>query len=109
MNVVIDGVSVDIAGTRLLDEVSVSVDAGETLGIVGPNGSGKSTLLRCLFRALAPAQGAVYVGGTDVRSLTPGELARRLAVLAQHDGAALDFTVREVVALGRHPYPRDAE
>lgn len=109
MNVVIEGVSVDIAGARLLDDVSVTITAGETLGIVGSNGSGKSTLLRCLYRALTPATGAVHIDGDDVRALAHRDVARRLAVLAQHEEAALDFTVREVVELGRHPHPRDVE
>ncbi|WP_018155281.1 ABC transporter ATP-binding protein [Demetria terragena] len=101
------GVTVDAA--TLVDDISITVPSGQTLGILGPNGSGKSTLLRCLYRSLTPTRGAALVDGEDVRSADVLRSARHLAVLAQDHPGDLDFTAREVIELGRHPHPRDAE
>jgi iron complex transport system ATP-binding protein len=82
----------------------LTVERGEFLGIVGPNGSGKSTLIRALARALPLAQGAVLLEGESIWRLGPHALARRLAVVPQESRLDFDFTVEEVVAMGRHPF-----
>lgn len=107
MRVSIEGVSLEIGGRRLVHDVSVAVPAGSTLGIVGPNGSGKSTLLRTLYRELRPVVGTVLIDGVEVSERSLLDHARTVAALAQQDVVDLDFTVREVVALGRHPHPKD--
>ncbi|MGW0337755.1 ABC transporter ATP-binding protein [Streptomyces sp. NPDC003011] len=98
------GVTVDIAGSRLVDDVRLTVDSGAFVGLVGPNGSGKSTLLRCVYRALRPDAGAVRLDGDDVRALPAREAARMLAALPQESSSEFDFTVAEVVAMGRLPH-----
>ncbi|WP_432152359.1 ABC transporter ATP-binding protein [Streptomyces sp. bgisy029] len=104
MRIDIDALTVEIAGARLVDEVTLSAAEGQFVGLVGPNGSGKSTLLRCVYRALRPSAGAVRVGGEDLHALSAREGARRLAALPQEAGAEFDFTVAEVVAMGRMPH-----
>jgi oligopeptide transport system ATP-binding protein len=65
--------------TRAVDEVTFSIDEGETFGLVGESGSGKTTTGRCVLRLIEPTAGEVRFKGTDVRALPPGELraARR--------------------------------
>lgn len=104
MDVTAQAVTVEIAGFRLIDGCHLEVVAGEVLGLVGPNGSGKSTLLRTIYRALKPNAGAVHVGGDDVWQLDPRASARRTAVVAQQSFGDFDFTVDEVVAMGRIPH-----
>ncbi|MFB7666997.1 ABC transporter ATP-binding protein [Kitasatospora sp. NPDC056138] len=104
MRVDIEDVSVEIAGARLVHEVTVRAGSGTVLGLVGPNGSGKSTLLRCVYRALRPAAGAVRLDGEDLHGLSPREGARRVGALPQESSAEFDFTVAEVVAMGRLPH-----
>ncbi|MFJ9637461.1 ABC transporter ATP-binding protein [Streptomyces sp. NPDC101178] len=104
MRIDIDALTVEIAGARLVDEVTLGAAEGRFVGLVGPNGSGKSTLLRCVYRALRPTAGAVRVGGEDLHALSAREGARRLAALPQEAGAEFDFTVAEVVAMGRMPH-----
>ncbi|WP_457030044.1 ABC transporter ATP-binding protein [Kitasatospora sp. P5_F3] len=106
MRVDIEDVSVEIAGTRLVHEVTVRAASGQVLGLVGPNGSGKSTLLRCVYRALRPAAGTVRLDGDDLHGLTPREGARRVGALPQETVAEFDFTVAEVVGMGRLPHRR---
>lgn len=106
MRVTLDDVSVTVAGKALVRELRLDVGNAEVVGLVGPNGSGKSTALRCVYRALRPTAGAVLVDGTDVRSLSLRENAVRIAALTQEAGSDLDFTVAEVVAMGRAPHLR---
>ncbi|MFB6891255.1 ABC transporter ATP-binding protein [Kitasatospora sp. NPDC056327] len=108
MDLAVDGVCVDLAGVRLVHDVTLSAPAGRVVGLIGPNGSGKSTLLRCVYRALRPAAGAVLLDGEDLHALAPREAARRVAALPQEHSAEFDFTVAEVVAMGRLPHRRGA-
>ncbi|MEV0616401.1 ABC transporter ATP-binding protein [Nonomuraea sp. NPDC050404] len=102
------GVAVAIDGHTIVHEADLLVDDGEFVGLVGPNGCGKSTLLRTVYRALRPAAGLIAVDGDDVHRLPAREAARRTAVVAQETPADLDFTVAEIVLMGRTPYKPDA-
>ncbi|MEU4798822.1 ABC transporter ATP-binding protein [Streptomyces sp. NPDC023327] len=106
MDLRIEGLGVDIDGTRLVRELSLDVGSGEVVGLVGPNGSGKSTVLRCVYRALRPAAGTVRVGGDDISRLPMRRSAQLVAAMTQDGAVDLDFTVEEVVALGRAPHLR---
>ncbi|MET9443384.1 ABC transporter ATP-binding protein [Streptomyces sp. NPDC006610] len=100
------GLSVVAAGRALVDRLHLDVPAGRVVGLVGPNGSGKSTALRCVYRALRPTSGAVLLDGADLTSLKLRDSARSIAALTQESHTELDFTVEEVVALGRAPHAR---
>lgn len=80
------------------------VESGEFAGLIGPNGCGKSTLLRVLSRTLRPVSGTVRMNGRELRDWPARELARQLAFVPQQEQAAFDFTVRDVVLMGRHPH-----
>jgi ATP-binding cassette subfamily C protein CydCD len=66
-----------------LDDVSFTLRAGETLGVVGPSGAGKSTLVWLLLRFFDPQQGRILLGGRDLRDLPLDEVRRQIAVVAQ--------------------------
>ncbi|GGK74710.1 ABC transporter ATP-binding protein [Sphaerisporangium melleum] len=104
MELRLDGVSVEVAGRALVRELRLDVGAGEVVGLIGPNGSGKSTTLRCVYRALRPTAGAVLLNGADLAAMTLRDSARVIAALTQESHGELDFTVEEVVALGRTPH-----
>ncbi|MGN5632746.1 ABC transporter ATP-binding protein [Streptomyces sp. AC154] len=104
MRIDIDALTVEIAGARLVEDVTLRAGDAQLVGLVGPNGSGKSTLLRCVYRALNPATGTVRIGGEDLHALSPRESARRLAALPQESSQEFDFTVAEIVAMGRMPH-----
>ncbi|WP_405547612.1 ABC transporter ATP-binding protein [Streptomyces phaeochromogenes] len=102
----IDDVSVVVAGRPLVNKVSLTVSAGEVVGLVGPNGAGKSTLLRTVYRALRPTTGRVLLDGTDVWRMPGKRLARHLAAVLQDHAGDFELTVYEVVAMGRTPHKR---
>ncbi|UKY52019.1 ABC transporter ATP-binding protein [Streptomyces inhibens] len=106
MRIDITDLSVEVAGNRLVHDITLRADSGRVVGLVGPNGSGKSTLLRCVYRALRPAAGTVRLDGADVHAMDAREGARLLAALPQEGGTDFDFTVSEVVAMGRLPHQR---
>ncbi|WP_444961463.1 ABC transporter ATP-binding protein [Nocardiopsis sp. M1B1] len=106
MDLRLDGLSVELGGTKIVQDLSLDVPEGQVVGLVGPNGSGKSTALRCVYRALRPSGGTVWVGDEDLSSLSLRQNAQRVAALTQESGSDLDFTVEEVVALGRAPHLR---
>jgi iron complex transport system ATP-binding protein len=84
--------------------LELRVGPGERVAVVGPNGAGKSTLLRALAGRLRPTHGAVTLDGQDLREIPSVAIARALAVVPQSAYFDHDFTVREVVAMGRHPH-----
>ena len=84
--------------------VSLSVPRGGFLGILGPNGSGKTTLLKLIGGAIAPTSGAVRLDGRQVSAIPRRELARRVAVVPQETHLAFDYTVLEIVLMGRYPH-----
>jgi iron complex transport system ATP-binding protein len=100
----IDGVSMSFGGVQALDDVSLTVERGELVGLVGPNGAGKSTLLGTINGILEPTAGTVTVGGDDIPTLSARALARRVATVPQETSLSFAFPVREVVAMGRTPY-----
>lgn len=104
MSVRVERLHWTVAGTQVLRGVEAEAAPGEFVGLVGPNGSGKSSLLRCVYRVLEPSSGLVALDEEDVRSLGAREAARRTAVVQQETPSEFDFTVREVVAMGRSPH-----
>ena len=89
----------------VLAEFSLDVRPGVFLGIVGPNGSGKSTLVRALSRALRPEAGAVLLNEEDLYArVSARDAARSIGVVPQETAVSLDFSVREVVRMGRAPH-----
>lgn len=93
------------AGRALvLDHVSATIPRGGLVGILGPNGSGKTTLLRLMSGTRTPTSGRVLLDDRPLASLPRRELAQRLAVVPQETHLAFDYSVMEMVLMGRHPH-----
>jgi iron complex transport system ATP-binding protein len=88
-------------GCRVLNGVCLSVDAGERVAIIGPNGAGKTTLLKLLSGVLNSFRGSITIQDRNLATTSRSELARTLAMVPQEFSVPFDFTVREVVELGR--------
>jgi len=100
------GAGVEVPGRSLLRAVSAQFIAGQVTAVLGPNGAGKSTLMSLLTGQRQPSDGYVYLAGKALPSYVPAELARLRACVAQETQVAFEFTVREVVELGRYPHRR---
>ena len=91
-------------GRLVVDDVSLRVEDGATVGLLGPNGSGKSSLIRILAGLRVPSSGDVRLDGSPLATMSRRRLARRLAVVEQEPATSQDLRVRDVVALGRVPH-----
>ena len=104
MRLQVDHVSWSVDGKPILRDVSLAVEPGSITGLIGPNGSGKSTLLRCIYRALKPDSGSITLDGKDLIRMDSRETARRVAVVLQEYPSDFQFTVGEIVSMGRNPH-----
>ncbi|CBV41710.1 ABC transporter ATP-binding protein [Halomonas elongata] len=93
-----------VHGHRLLDDVSLTVESGETFGLIGPNGSGKTTLLRMLAGLRKPKAGRVLVDGQPMSAMRRPDIARAIAFVEQQADTLDRLEAREAVALGRTPF-----
>ena len=102
----LDGVVKEFGGLLAVDDLSLSVDRGELVGVMGPNGAGKSTLFNCISGVVKPTGGTVVFDGEDVTGVQPEVLARRgLVRTFQHTRQLDTMTVRENVRLAAPDQP----
>jgi iron complex transport system ATP-binding protein len=99
-----DNVTFAYRQTAIFSGFAFSMNAGEMTAVLGPNGSGKTTLVRLAAGSLAPSAGVVLLSGRDLGGIPAAERARIVAVVPQETRLAFDFTVREVVSMGRAPH-----
>jgi len=90
----------------VIREVDLRIERGEFVSILGPNGSGKSTLIKALQGLLKDVSGEVQVDGLDLFHMTRREVARKIAFVPQIADLAFEFSVLEVVAMGRYARQR---
>ncbi|WP_117593976.1 ABC transporter ATP-binding protein [Haloprofundus halophilus] len=101
-----DGLVKEFGGLRALDELSLSVDRGELVGVMGPNGAGKSTFFNCVSGVVAPDSGRVTLNGEDVTGDSPELLARAGMVRTFQLTRELEtMTVRDNVRLAAPDQP----
>lgn len=83
----VENLTVEYSGhppVRALEEVSMSIKAGELVGIIGQNGSGKSSLVKAMVRLLDPAAGRIEFQGEDISSYSIGQMASRIGLVLQN-------------------------
>lgn len=102
-------ISVKIGAKTLLNDVSLRLEAGETVALLGANGAGKSTLLKAMCGDLKTSNGEIQIDNHRLSDWNHCELARKRAVLSQHSTLNFPFTAREVALLGRNPHIRGKE
>lgn len=104
MSVIAENLTWGVRRRVIVNDVSLEVRPGETLGLIGPNGSGKSSLLRLLAGLRRPHSGRVRINDQDVAHLPRRALARQLAFVQQNAATDTNVSVRDVVRLGRTPH-----
>lgn len=93
-----------VEAKKILDNITLTVDDGQFVGLLGPNGSGKSSLLRTIYRVLKPDAGLITLDGADVWQQSAREVAQHMAVVMQERIGDFDFSVHEIVMMGRTPH-----
>lgn len=109
MEIRTDALHAMLGGTEILHGIDFTAGDRSLIGVIGPNGSGKSTLLKCIYRVLKPSAGAVFVDGQPLSEYRVRDSAKKIAVLAQHNFYNFEFTVQDVVLMGRAPHKRALE
>lgn len=90
--------------SQILNDICLNLEKGKIYGLLGPNGSGKTTLLDLLSNRYQPQRGQLFLCGTPFCSFSNTMLARKLALVPQEFNLGFDFTVFDVVLMGRHPH-----
>lgn len=98
----LDGITHTFGDLRVLDDVSLQVEAGDSVAVVGPNGAGKTTLMRVAAGLLEPDAGRVHLSGEPRGAMSRREAARRVAYLRQAAPQVFDFSALELVLMGFH-------
>ena len=109
MEILAEAVKMFVGNKEILKGIDFSLHNKEFLGIIGPNGSGKSTFLKCVYRVQKPTSGDIYFDGKHLDELSYRESALKLAVVAQHNFYSFDFSVLDVVLMGRSPHKKMLE
>ncbi|MBQ7919561.1 MAG: ATP-binding cassette domain-containing protein [Lachnospiraceae bacterium] len=91
-------------GKAVVDSVSFKIEKGKVTSLIGPNGAGKSTVMGMISRLVAKDSGIIDFEDKDLSQWKSRELAKRLAILTQHNNVQMKLTVQELVAFGRFPY-----
>lgn len=104
MSITAENITWGVGKKTIVNNVSLSVSSGETVGLLGPNGCGKSSLLRILAGLRRPHSGTVTLDGQNIAQMAKKQLARRVAFVEQHGMTEANMRVVDVVRLGRIPH-----
>lgn len=91
-------------GWPCLHSLNLTLEAGRVYGLIGPNGSGKTTLINLLTGTTRPTSGTAELYGLPVQAYAKPDLARLLSLVPQNFAMEFEYTVDEVVMMGRHPF-----
>jgi iron complex transport system ATP-binding protein len=104
MDLQVNNLKIDIASKEIVKGISLDVKGNQFIGLLGPNGSGKSTLLKAIYRLLKPKEGIIRIDDKEISHYSKKELAQNMAVVSQFHNINYDFSVREIVLMGRTPH-----
>jgi len=93
--------------SKILKNVSFEAGASEVLSILGPNGAGKTTLLNCLLNLVKPSGGEIFIKGRPIGCYDRKEYCRIVSFVPQIHKPVFDFTVEEIVLMGKNPHLSD--
>jgi len=100
----IDKLSFSYNNNEILKKIDLYLQEKEFVGIIGPNGSGKTTLLKNISHIFSPDSGVIYLNQRQLNDYSNRELARFMAVVPQDTAIDYNFTVYDLIMMGRNPY-----
>ncbi|MBT6466942.1 MAG: ABC transporter ATP-binding protein [Kordiimonadaceae bacterium] len=99
-----ENINLDINNNSILEDVTITLNRGEMVGLIGPNGAGKTSLLKCILGLLEVKSGSISVDNKNIDDLILKERAKKMAYFAQGAPIYWPLTVENVVGLGRVPH-----
>jgi iron complex transport system ATP-binding protein len=103
-NVTVEQLYYSYTETPFIHDLSFDFKAGELFNVVGPNGAGKTTLLYLIGGIIKPKSGQILLSGIPLSSIKRQELARIMTIIPAESNIVFDFTVYDIVSMGRYPY-----
>lgn len=100
----IDNLDFSYNQNSILKMINLIINKQEFVGIIGPNGSGKTTLLKNISNILKPDQGVIYLNNHYLNKYSSKELAKLMAVVPQDTQVDFNFSVYDLIMMGRNPY-----
>ena len=97
----LDTVTAQYRARPVLQDLTLTLESGEMIGVLGPNGAGKSTLFNIVSGLLRPSAGTVRLFGSDLQKMPPRDRAKAIAVVPQKLDIPVPYTVEEIVMMGR--------
>lgn len=94
----------NIGKKQILKNINIEFRKGKIYGVIGPNGAGKSTLLKHIMRVNEPNKGEIFLEDKDIKSFSIKEFSKKMSFVFQENSREVDFTVEEIVMMGRYPY-----
>jgi iron complex transport system ATP-binding protein len=104
LNLEVENLFVTLSGSKIVKDISLHVDDGKFVGIIGPNGCGKSTLLKSIYKVIKPEKGSVFLGESDILRSKSKLVSKQLGVVGQFNDMSFDFSVYDIVMMGRTPH-----
>lgn len=109
MDISIKDLQYSVEGTTVLRGIHLDLAQGEFVGLLGPNGCGKSTLLKHLYRVNPIQHGAIYLNGRPLADISLRDSAKQVGVMGQFNQGDFDFSVLDMVLMGRTPFKKSFE
>ncbi|WP_017413282.1 ABC transporter ATP-binding protein [Clostridium tunisiense] len=102
----VKNLSYSVVDKDILKNITLSVETGKFYGIIGPNGSGKTTLLKNISNSLGIDKNKIFIENKDILTYNYKDLAKTMSYVPQDNESNFDFTVWDIVLMGRYPYLR---
>lgn len=104
MNLTVENIEIYQGSKRIIKGIDLNVKKNSFTALLGPNGSGKSTLLKSIYRVLEPKSGTIYLNNLNLKNIPTKIIAQEMSVVSQFQNNSFDFTVKEMVLMGRTPH-----
>ncbi|KXZ40675.1 iron complex transport system ATP-binding protein [Alkalithermobacter thermoalcaliphilus JW-YL-7 = DSM 7308] len=102
----IDNLSYSFEDTKVLDNINLNIEKGKFYSIIGPNGSGKTTLFKNISKALQVPRNTIFIENKDITRIASKDMAKKVSCVPQDTNIEFDFSVIDIVLMGRTPYLR---
>lgn len=103
-NIEVKNLSYRIKDKAILDGVNLAVCEKKFVGILGPNGSGKTSFLRHIYRTLPVQRDRIFINGNELNDYTYREASKLITVMKQENHSEFDYSIMEMVMMGRTPH-----